>query len=96
MNDMHNDLSRLDRIDRVPACKRCGRPGQLLPEIALGLGFSMRDFFILIPSSPPSAARWTRQIHARKSHSFLWVLERSASRQSFEHKLARIEAYLTT
>jgi hypothetical protein len=48
-----------------------------LPDIADDLGMFQRDQFILVPTAPPSSNRWKRQIHARKSHSFLWVFERS-------------------
>jgi tRNA G10 N-methylase Trm11 len=41
------------------------------------LGMYARDLFILIPPSPLSVTtnRWARQLHARKTHSYLWVFE---------------------
>jgi hypothetical protein len=48
-----------------------------LPAIAEALGMFLRDQFILVPTAPPSFKRWKRQIHARKSHSFLWIFERT-------------------
>lgn len=48
-----------------------------LHAIAQRLGMFGRDLFVLVPTAPPSFKRWKKQIHARKSHSFLWVFERS-------------------
>jgi tRNA G10 N-methylase Trm11 len=45
-------------------------------QMAAELAMTARDQFILVPTAPPSFKRWKRQIHARKSHSFLWVFER--------------------
>ena len=42
---------------------------------AYDLGLFGRDLFILLPTSRTSAARWAVQHHARKPHSYLWVLE---------------------
>ena len=50
---------------------------------ALDLGWYPRDLFLLIPPSPAnvSSGRWARQIHARKVHSYLWVLETGGYRR---------------
>lgn len=46
-------------------------------ETATAMGMYARDLFILVPPSPPSmnGTRWPRQLHARKTHSYLWVFE---------------------
>lgn len=44
-------------------------------QIAVHLGFYAKDLFILIPSSRTSFNRWSRQLHARKIHSYLWVFQ---------------------
>lgn len=43
---------------------------------AEALGLIGRDLFILDATSQPSNRRWTVQHHARKSMSYLWVLEK--------------------
>ncbi len=50
-------------------------------EIALRLGFSARDLFVLIPDGR-QAQRWPgrTQRHARKNHSYLWIFERPDER----------------
>jgi hypothetical protein len=50
---------------------------------AVALGMYARDLFILIPPSPPSmnGNRWTRQLHARKAHSYLWIFETGGYRK---------------
>jgi len=44
-------------------------------RIAEGLGFTAIDLFILHRSAP-APIQHERQLHARKNHSFLWVLEK--------------------
>jgi hypothetical protein len=44
-----------------------------LYQRALTLGFTARDLFVLVAKSPLLGYRWTTQIHARKTHSYLWV-----------------------
>lgn len=44
--------------------------------MAQELGLYAKDLFVLEPTSQTSDARWDVQHHARKRHSFLWVLER--------------------
>jgi hypothetical protein len=45
-------------------------------DLAINIGFAARDLFVIVPSSETSSKRWSRQIHARKRHSYLWVFER--------------------
>jgi hypothetical protein len=45
-------------------------------SLALSEGFFARDLFILVPTSKTSARRWTKQYHARKNHSYLWIMEK--------------------
>jgi hypothetical protein len=47
-----------------------------IAQIARALGFCMRDLAILFAQSRMIEQRWTRQIHARKDHSYLWVFGR--------------------
>ena len=47
-----------------------------LYQMALELGFCARDLFVIIPDSRTTSNRWKRQLHARKNHSFLWILQR--------------------
>ncbi len=46
-------------------------------ELAQDLGLYPRDLFLLVPPAPSSVTtgRWARQLHARKVHSYLWILE---------------------
>jgi hypothetical protein len=44
-------------------------------NLAISLGMFARDLFVLIPASQTST-RWENQYHARKNHSFLWIMER--------------------
>lgn len=46
-------------------------------ELADKLGLYARDLFLLVPPAPSSVTtgRWSRQIHARKVHSYLWIFE---------------------
>lgn len=48
-----------------------------LAHIGTSLGFVIRDLFVLVQPSRPTI-RWPHQLHARKNHSYLWVMERSA------------------
>jgi hypothetical protein len=43
--------------------------------IAGELGLRDRDLFVLTPP-PIKTARWRRQHHAHKAHSFLWIFDR--------------------
>jgi len=45
-------------------------------DAALSQGLFARDLFILVPSSQTSHKRWKTQFHARKNHSFLWIMEK--------------------
>jgi DNA modification methylase len=45
-------------------------------DVAIELGFYVKDLFIMIPSAHTSDGRWSRQLHARKRHSYLWVLNK--------------------
>jgi hypothetical protein len=46
-----------------------------LYEYGVELGLYARDLFVLVPTSRMISARWARQLHARKNHSYLWVFE---------------------
>lgn len=46
-----------------------------LYDYAVSLGYYGRDLFVLVQKTRP-AIRWPVQKHARKNHSYLWVLER--------------------
>jgi hypothetical protein len=50
-----------------------------LLDIACGLGWRGRDLFVLTPSSRIPANRGRRQLHAHKTHSFLWILDKRAA-----------------
>jgi hypothetical protein len=49
-------------------------------QMALDIGFCARDLFVLTGSTSPQ--RWPGRIqrHARKNHSFLWILQRPDER----------------
>jgi hypothetical protein len=49
-------------------------------EIARELGMFARDLFVLVPTSRVGPSRWKRQLHARKTHSYLWIFERPRKR----------------
>lgn len=52
-------------------------------DIAIGLGMTALDRFTLVrkrPSSPP--ARWSRQVHARRNESVLWVFRNARTPQN--------------
>jgi hypothetical protein len=44
-----------------------------LHDAAVRCGFAAKDLFILHAQATTSPARWSRQLHARKNHSYLWV-----------------------
>lgn len=46
-----------------------------LAMVGRNLGFHMRDLFVLVQPSRPTI-RWPHQLHARKNHSYLWVMEK--------------------
>lgn len=52
-------------------------------EMADKLGLYARDLFLLVPPAPSSVTtgRWSRQIHARKVHSYLWIFETGGYRR---------------
>jgi hypothetical protein len=52
-------------------------------ELADKLGLYARDLFLLVPPAPSSVTtgRWSRQIHARKVHSYLWIFETGGYRR---------------
>lgn len=52
-------------------------------EMAAGLGMYARDLFLLVPPAPGSVVtgRWPRQLHARKVHSYLWIMEAGGYRR---------------
>ena len=45
-------------------------------RLGIEAGLFARDLFVVVPSSVTSAARWKNQYHARKTHSYLWVMEK--------------------
>ena len=47
-----------------------------LALIGKELGYEMRDLFVLLQLSTPTI-RWPHQFHARKNHSYLWIMEAS-------------------
>lgn len=47
-----------------------------LAHIGLELGYAMRDLFVLVQPSQPTI-RWPHQYHARKNHSYLWIMEKT-------------------
>jgi hypothetical protein len=58
--------------DEVESSRQCWSHMEI-HDIALELGYSAKDLFVLVPTSRTSFKRWSEQLHARKSHSFLWV-----------------------
>jgi len=60
---------------------------------ALSIGLFARDLFILIPKSKTSRGRWDVQHHARKPHSYLWVLEKPSRKN--ESQIKREGLFLT-
>jgi hypothetical protein len=46
-------------------------------EHAIALGLYARDLFVVVAVNPATAmGSWARQLHARKTHSFMWIFER--------------------
>lgn len=45
-------------------------------QIAMALGLYAKDLFVLVPTARTSMKRWLNQYHARKNHSFLWIMEK--------------------
>lgn len=68
--------------DEIESGKQCWSQTELLMD-AMALGFYGKDLFILIPTSRTAMGRWTKQLHARKVHSFLWVFEKMENRRAF-------------
>ena len=54
-------------------------------NMALELGFYPRDLFVLVAKMRISSfgGKWNKQEHARKFHSFYWVLEKKISKKNF-------------
>jgi len=52
-------------------------------ELGEKLGMYPRDLFLLVPPAPSAVttARWARQLHARKVHSYLWIFETGGYRR---------------
>lgn len=63
--------------DEVESGKQCWSHAELR-EDAENLGLYARDMFILVPQARTSMNRWSKQLHARKVHSFLWVFDKPA------------------
>lgn len=52
----------------------------LIMNMSLELGFFPRDLFVLLAKhriNSFNGSKWKRQIHARKHHSFFWVLQKT-------------------
>lgn len=46
---------------------------------AVRLGLYARDLFVVVASNPATVmGTWKRQLHARKTHSFMWIFEKRA------------------
>jgi hypothetical protein len=46
-------------------------------EHAIQLGLHARDLFVVVAANPATAmGTWKRQLHARKTHSFMWIFEK--------------------
>jgi hypothetical protein len=58
--------------DEVSSGKQCWSHLEIY-NLARALGFAARDLFVLVSKSPLLGYRWTHQLHARKTHSYLWV-----------------------
>ena len=61
--------------DEIESGKQCWSQTELLLD-AISLGLYGKDSFVLVPSSRTAMGRWSKQLHARKVHSFLWVFEK--------------------
>lgn len=61
--------------DEIESSKQCWSQTELLCD-AITLGLYGKDCFVLVPKSRTSMNRWTKQLHARKVHSFLWIFEK--------------------
>ena len=61
--------------DEIESGKQCWSQTELLLD-ATSLGLYGKDSFVLVPTSRTAMGRWTKQLHARKVHSFLWVFEK--------------------
>lgn len=48
-----------------------------IANIGVHHGFVMRDMFVLVQPTQPTI-RWPHQLHARKNHSYLWVMEKTS------------------
>jgi len=49
---------------------------------AAKLGFHGRDLFVVVAVNPAvTMGSWQRQLHARKTHSFMWIFEASGLRR---------------
>ena len=66
--------------DEVESGVQCWSHAELR-EDAESLGFYARDLFILVPKSRTSMNRWSKQLHARKVHSFLWVFDKKVPKK---------------
>jgi hypothetical protein len=48
----------------------------VIGEMAQAMGLYRKDLLIIEPTSKTSANRWDTQLHIRKAHSYLWILEK--------------------
>jgi hypothetical protein len=52
-------------------------------EHAVRLGLHARDLFVVVASNPATTMGiWKRQLHARKTHSFMWIFENRPTRET--------------
>ena len=58
--------------DEVASGKQCWSHLEIY-QGATSLGYQARDLFVLVAKSPLLGYRWSHQLHARKTHSYLWV-----------------------
>jgi hypothetical protein len=54
-------------------------------NMALEIGYYPRDLFVLVTKQRINSfgAKWSKQEHARKHHSFYWILEKKISKKDF-------------
>jgi len=49
-------------------------------NIAISIGFYARDLFVLHTKNRAKPHNVTKQVHARKTHSYFWVFEKSGKK----------------
>jgi SAM-dependent methyltransferase len=62
--------------DEIESGKQCWAHHELY-DLALAQNYFVATDYAILQATPPNMQRWERQLHLRKSHSVLWIFERT-------------------